>query len=123
MIRGVVNVRNEPVVSIRVRGPGHPGLDVDAIVDTGFNGWLALPASMVASLGLRRRSTGSATLADGSVRQFDVYAVEVFWDGLWHPVLMSTIGNEPLLGTRLLGGHELRVAVVPGGAVEISPLP
>ncbi len=25
--------------------------------------------------------------------------------------------------TRLLAGHELRVAVVPGGPVEISPIP
>jgi hypothetical protein len=47
----------------------------------------------------------------------------VAWDGGWRPVLVSAVGAEALLGMRLLVGHELRIAVVPGGAVEISPLP
>ena len=38
-------------------------------------------------------------------------------------VLASAVGNEALVGMRLLAGHELRIAVVPGGAVEITPLP
>jgi hypothetical protein len=33
------------------------------------------------------------------------------------------VGDEVLLGMRLLAGHELRIAVVPGGSVEITPLP
>jgi hypothetical protein len=28
-----------------------------------------------------------------------------------------------LLGMRPLAGHELRIAVIPGGVVEITPLP
>jgi len=31
--------------------------------------------------------------------------------------------HEVLVGMRLLAGHELRIAVVPGGSVEITPLP
>jgi hypothetical protein len=38
-------------------------------------------------------------------------------------VLVSAVGAEALPGMRLLAGHELRMAVVPGGAVEITPLP
>lgn len=41
-------------------------------------------------------------LADGSVRHFDVYAAEVEWDGAWRPVLVSALGDEVLLGMRLL---------------------
>jgi clan AA aspartic protease len=96
---------------------------VDAVVDSGFTASLVLSVAVVAALGLARQSGGGAVLADGSVRQFDIYAAEVEWDGGWRPVLVSAVGNEALVGMRLLAGHELRIAVVPGGVVEINPLP
>jgi clan AA aspartic protease len=123
MIQGVVNARYEAVVRFRVRGPGGTELDMDAVIDTGFTGSLTLPFAVVAVLGLVRQSGGGAVLGDGSVRPFDIYAAEVEWDGNWRPVLVSAIGDEVLVGMRLLAGHELRVAVVPGGPVEISPVP
>jgi len=62
-------------------------------------------------------------LADGSVRQFDIFAAEVAWAGTWRAVLASAVGNESLLGMRLMAGHKLVVEVVPGGLVDIIPLP
>jgi clan AA aspartic protease len=123
MIRGVVNARLEAIVSIRVRGPGGTEWDVEAVVDSGFTASLTLPATVIATLGLARQSGGGAVLADGSVRQFDIYAAEVAWGGGWRPVLVSGVGDEVLIGMRLLAGHELRIAVAPGGAVDITPLP
>jgi clan AA aspartic protease len=123
MIRGAVNARNEAVVRLRVRGPGGVESDVDAIVDSGFTSSLTLPAAMVTALGLARLSGTSAVLADGSIRQFDIYGAEVAWDGTWRTVLVSAVGNEPLLGMRLLAGHKLVIEVVPGGLVEILPVP
>ena len=123
MIQGVVNVRHEAVVRLRVRGPSGAESNVDAIIDSGFSSSLTLPATMVAALGLVRQSGGSATLADGSVRQFDICAAEVEWDGNWRAVLVYAVGNESLLGMRLLAGHKLVIEVVPGGLVEILPLP
>jgi clan AA aspartic protease len=123
MIRGVVNARHEAVVRLRVRGLGGIESDVDLIVDSGFTASLMLPAATVAALGLVRQSGGTAVLADGSVRQFDICAAEVSWGGTWRPVLVSEVGNEPLLGMRLLAGHRLVIDVVPGGLVEILPLP
>ena len=123
MIRGTVNARLEAVVRLRVRGPGGAELDLDAVIDTGFTASLTLPAAAVAALCLVRQSGSAAVLGDGSVRHFDVYAAEVEWDGAWHPVLASAVGTEVLVGMRLLAGHELRVAVVPGGPVEIGPIP
>jgi clan AA aspartic protease len=122
VIRGVVNTRREAVVRLRVRGPGGAELDVDAVVDSGFTASLTLPVAMVAALGLARQSGGGAVPADGSIRQFDIYAAEVAWGG-WRSVLVSAVGDEVLLGMRLLAGHELRIEVVPGGVVEIVPLP
>lgn len=123
MIRGVVNARREAIVPIRVRGPGGMPLDVDAVVDSAFTASLTLPAAVLAALGLPRLSGGGAVLADGTVLQFDLFAAEVDWSGGWQPVLVSAVGDEVLLGMRLLAGHELRMAVVPGGAVTITPLP
>ena len=123
MIRGVVNARREAIVPLRMRGPSGGEMALDAVVDSGFTAALALPVAVVAALGLGRQSVGGAVLADGSVRQFDIYAAEVAWGGVWRPVLVSAVSDEVLLGMRLLANHELRIAVVPGGAVEITPLP
>ena len=123
MIRGAVNARGEAIIPLRVRGPGGAERDVEAVVDSGFTASLTLPVAVVAALELARQSGGGAVLADGSVRQFDIHAAEVAWGGSWRPVLVSAVGDEVLLGMRLLARHELRITVVPGGAVEISPLP
>jgi len=118
-----VNARQEAVVRLQVRGSGGVESDIDVIVDSGFTASLTLPTAMVTALGLTRQSGGSAVLADGSVRQFDIFAAEVAWDGTWRAVLVSAVGNEALLGMRLLVGHKLVVEVVPGGMVDILPLP
>ena len=122
MIRGIVNARREAIVVVRVRGPRGTECAVETVVDSGFTASLTLPANTIELLGLRRQSAGGAVLADGSARQFDIYAAEVAWGAIWRPVLVSGVGNEALLGMQLLAGHELRIAVVPGGPVEIAPL-
>jgi clan AA aspartic protease len=123
MIQGAVNARHEAIVRLRVRGPGGVELDVDAIVDTGFTSSLTLPMAVVTTLGLARQAGGTGVLADGSVLQFDIFAAEVAWGGSWRTVLVSAVGNEALLGMRLLTGHKLVVEVVAGGLVDILPLP
>ena len=123
MIQGLVNARHESVVRLRVTGPGGVESDVDMIVDSGFTASLTLPMAMVTALALARQSGDTAVLADGSVRQFDIFAAEVAWGGNWRAVLVSAVGNESLLGMRLLAGHRFVVDVVPGGLVEILPLP
>jgi len=123
MIRGLVNALQEAVVRLRVRGPSGIELDLDALVDTGFTASLTLPTVVVAALGLVRQSGGRAALADGSRVQFDIYAADVAWGSSWRPVLVTAVGDEALIGMRLLAGHELRIEVVPGGVVEVTPLP
>ncbi|HVA50964.1 MAG TPA: hypothetical protein VNH11_31780 [Pirellulales bacterium] len=107
---------------LRVRGPSHIELTVDAVVDSGFSASLTLPAAEIATLGLEYRSRSGAVLADGSLRRFGIYAAEVEWHGFWCPVLISEVGEETRLGMRLLAGNVLRIEVAPGGAVEIIPL-
>jgi len=123
VIQGLVNARHEAIVRLKVRGPGGAEADVDTIVDSGFTSSLTLPMAEVTALNLVRQSGGTAVLADGSVRQFDIFAAEIAWDGTWRAVLVSAVGNESLLGMRLLAGHKLVIEVVPGGLVQILPLP
>src|SRR5262245_63630541 len=108
MIRGIVNARGEATARARLRGPTGVELEVDAIIDTGFTASLALPLATTAALDLIRQSGGSAVLADGSVRQFDIYAVEMEWDGTWRAVLVLAVGNGVLVGVRLLTGYRVR---------------
>jgi clan AA aspartic protease len=123
VIRGTVTSNHEPVVRLRVRGPGGAVVDVDSVVDTGFTGALVLPATVVAALGLPWRSGGTAALADGSTHQTDYYEAELEWGTGWLTVLAMSVGPEALLGMRTLVGHRLVVEGSPGGAVEIVPWP
>ncbi len=122
MTRGIVNDRREAVVELRLRGPEGAERVVEEVVDTGFTASLTLPPNDITALGLTRQSGGGAVLADGSIRQFDVYAAEMAWADSSRSVLMSGVGDEVLLGKRLLEGIELRIEVTPGGSVQISSL-
>lgn len=123
MMRGLVNANHEAIVRLRLRGPGGIEFDTDALIDTGFDDQLVRPKSMIASLGLRLRSTSAATLADGSIKQFKYFDAEVEWLGAWRSILVASIGDHGLMGMQMLAKHELRIEVAPGGAVEVKPLP
>jgi clan AA aspartic protease len=118
-----VSARREPRIRLQVRRPDGTELTVTAVIDTGFTGLLMLPPRVITALGLTAESTTRFGLADGSERRLDVYPVEVLWGETWVEVPVSAVGKEAFVGMKLLLGHELRVAVVPGGAVEITPLP
>jgi clan AA aspartic protease len=81
VIVGVVNSAREAIIPLRVRGPTGQERDVDAIIDTGFDGFLTLPPAAIAALGLAWLSRGLATLADGNPTFYDVYEATVIWDG------------------------------------------
>jgi clan AA aspartic protease len=121
MIQGRVNAQREAIVRLIVHGPGEAYAEVDAIVDSEFAGSLTLPADVIESLGLVRQS-GGAVLADVSVRHMELFAANVEWEGEQRPILVSAVGEEPLLGMRLLEGYELKIAVEQDGVVEITPL-
>jgi len=123
MIRGLVDDRLTAGIDLRTRGPGGVELALHAVIDTGFDDSLILPAASVAILGLTKSSVGQAFLADGSVKLFDVFDAEVEWYGSWRPIKVSAVDEETLVGMAMLERHELRIEVVPGGAVAITRLP
>jgi predicted aspartyl protease len=59
MISGEVNAYREAVVRLPVRSPRGREQAIEAIVDTGFNGYLTLPPDVIAELGLPFREARS----------------------------------------------------------------
>ena len=105
MITGTVNADYEAVIRLFVHGPSGTVHEVNAMIDTGFNGFLSLPLALVTTLGLMRRSRGRALLANGREGLFDIYCVTVLWDGQQRYVEADAVDTTPLVGMSLLDGY------------------
>jgi clan AA aspartic protease len=123
MITGVVTASRQAIIRLTVRGPERQEQEIDAVIDTGFDGTLTLPPALIATLGLVWRRRGRALLADGSESLFDIYETIVIWDGEPRRIAVDEADIDPLVGMFLLYGYELIVQVMEGGAVIIQPLP
>ena len=121
MITGVVK-SDEARIRLKVKGLRGQEQEVEAVIDTGYTASLTLPPAVVAALGLRWRSTNRFTLADGGECILDVYVAKVVWDGKVRQILVDEADTEPLVGMRLLRGHELKMQVRYRGKVTIKRL-
>ena len=122
MISGIVQAR-EPLIRLAIRGFRGRERELEAVVDTGYTGWLTLPPTVIAALNLRWRTFGRGTLADGSMSFFDVYQARVMWDGRVRPVFVDEFDATPLVGMALLRGYEYKMQVRARGKVTIKRLP
>ena len=118
MITGIVR-DFEPIIPLSVCGYDGKVYAQDAIVDTGFDGWLSLPPDLIAQLNLRWKRRGRAILGDGSECVFDVYEAIVVWDGTLLTIPVDEADSEPLVGMSLMEGYQLTVQVFEGGHVEL----
>jgi len=122
LIQGTVSSKLEAVIRFSVRGPERV-LETEAVVDTGFDGALTLPAELIARLGLRFKAESRAVLADGTEIAFDIYEGLILWGGRLLQLPVAAMGKNPLIGTELLHGSELVIQVIEGGKVAIYELP
>ena len=120
MIQGVVNAALEALVTLTVQGPTGQNREIEAVVDTGFSGFLTLPTDLVRELGLLYQYRGRAILADGSEAFFHVYDVNVLWDNRLMRIETDAADTTPLVGMRLLDRHDLSIQVRDGGRVVIQ---
>ena len=120
MIEGVVNSAYEPVIALALQGPLGQNREVEAVVDTGFNGFLTLPTALVSELGLPFVSIGRATFADGTEIAYEVYGVAVLWDDQPRDIEADGADSTPLVGMMLLEEHDLSIRVRDGGRVVIQ---
>lgn len=123
MVTGTVNPDWEARLHLIVRGPGEQEQEIEAVVDTGFNGFLTLPPALVAALDLPHIGRGRAILANGAEALFDVYEVTILWEGQPRVVEVDAADADALVGMALLYGHELRLPVLDGSTFTIQVLP
>ena len=123
MITGIVNSYLEATIELPLYDTLGQAQVISTVIDTGFDGELTLPASLISTLGLPFRRSARALLADGSESLFDIHEANVDWDGQPRQILVDTAETDPLLDMAILEDHELRVRVRPGGRVRITALP
>lgn len=123
MITGFVTADREAIIRLTVRGPAGQHQQVEAVIDTGFDGWLSLPTTLIVTLGLPWRRRGRAFLADGSESLFDIFEGTVMWDKRRRRIPVDKADTAPLVGMALLNGYELNIRVRARGKVTITPLP
>ena len=122
MIVGVVTAAREAVLPVQVQGPAGHRVTVDAVLDTGFTGFLTLPTAVVAALGLPFAGTSRATLSDGSAVGLDVFEATVLWDGRPRAITVLAAEGGVLVGMALLMGFRLTLDGVVGGRVALESL-
>ena len=122
MIQGVVNAALEAVVTLTVQGQAGQSQDIEAVIDTGFSGFLTLPTALVRELELFYQYRGRAVLADGSEAFFHVYEVNVLWDGRLMRIEADAADATPLVGMRLMDRHNLNIDIEDGGRVSVRAI-
>ena len=121
MIVGSVRGR-EPLIWLTVRGFRGRKQEIEAVVDSGYTGWLTLPPTTIAALNLRWRTFGRGILAEGSVSAFDVYQANVVWDDRVRSVFVDEFAATPLVGMAMMRGYEYKMQVRARGKVTIKRL-
>ena len=120
MIEGIVNDAYEAVVALSLQGPAGQVQDIEAVIDTGYSGFLTLPTALVTELGLPFAYIGRALLANDDEVTFDVHDVTILWDDQARRIKADATGSTPLVGMLLLDRHSLNIEVERGGRVTIQ---
>ena len=126
MISGVVRPARadgtgfEAIVSVDIAGSDWGFRSLEVVVDTGYTGWVSLPAPIIRELGLQYTMTRSTILADGQAVATATYAARMLWHGQPLDVWVQEMNNKPTIGTDLLYQCHLAIDLWDGGAVAIE---
>jgi clan AA aspartic protease len=122
MMQGIVDQNCEATIRLVLGNVDSQRQMIDAVIDTGFTGFLTLPSSVLADLNLRAYRREEGILGDGSTCIFDVYRGLVIWDGELRRIDINESDTEPLVGMGLLYGYRMQLDVIEGGTVTIQAL-
>ena len=121
-MQGIVDQNCEATIRLVVGNVDSQRQMIDAVIDTGFTGFLTLPSSVLADLNLRAYRREEGILGDGSTCVFDVYRGLVIWDGELRRIDINESDTEPLVGMSLLYGYRMQLDAIEGGTVTIQAL-
>lgn len=121
MITGKV-VSLQMRVGVVFRLPTQQSVEIEFVVDTGFEGALTLPVEAIAALGLPFFEETSAKLADNTNVRVNLHAATILWEERELLVAVLAMGQRPLLGTALLDGFNLNTDFADNGSVVLRRL-
>lgn len=98
------------------------GVEIECVVDTGFEGFLTLPPAIILDLGLPYIAPINANLADNSRVEANVHQGIVLWNGAERVIPVLAMGRRPLIGTALLEDYHLSVDFCEGGTVLVDEI-
>ena len=122
MLSGRVSLDLQAWVSVEILDADDQPRSVEVVLDTGFEGELALSARTIRLLGLAEAGYQWVELANGARDRWPRYAGTVLWEGRRLVVDVIESGSDPLLGMALLEGCRVTVEVRDGGAVVVDVL-
>jgi len=122
VIDGRVTQDLEAVVPVTVRGRDRASATLSFTIDTGFDGYLCLPAEQVRGLDLAPVGAQVVVLGDGREAELDLYAAFVEWQGRLVPVSVLELEGGALLGMSLLHGSRVTMDIVAEGPLRIEQL-
>jgi clan AA aspartic protease len=103
---GKVNKQREPCIFIDFEN----GKSVEFLIDTGFNGSLCVPRSLMTKLGLEKISEEEIFGIGLHTEVVDIAIAEIIWFGRKTEIeILINDGDDRLLGSELLDGKILRI--------------
>jgi predicted aspartyl protease len=111
-ILGTFDRSGSAIVNIRVAGI-NPARAYTAVIDTGFNAFIAMPIGAMIDLGLKSEGAAKVTLGDGSTIDNFVArgAVTLGSHTKTCDILLDDNSNEILIGLSLLRGFKLGLVI------------
>lgn len=119
---GRVDLNCEAIVRLAVGNSEGKRQMVEALIDTGFTGFMTLPLPILKKLGLQAYRREEGILGDGSSCTFDVYRGLVIWDSELRSVDINASEAGVLIGMSLLYGYRMQMDAIEGGTVTITSL-
>jgi len=113
LIYGAINEFGVPYITVEVGGR-----QWNAIIDTGFNGYLELPFDLSSHVHPQFYNRALSILAANQTIEEDNYLVDFPFDGqIVAAVATFSEGNGILIGTKMLSDYKLTVDFVKGEVV------
>ncbi|MDZ7290190.1 MAG: hypothetical protein ONB44_23925 [candidate division KSB1 bacterium] len=117
---GYVDRLRQPRIKLTVKG-NRKSININPVIDTGFNGYLSLPVAIAIPLGLELKGEVPVELADGSMKKELTFRGSVVWQGLEYDIdIFLTESVDALLGSGLLQGQRLTIGYA-NRSVTIEP--
>jgi len=118
MILGVVR---DHLIRVILTLPGMSGpVPCEFILDTGFDGDLALPSALLQRLIIQPLFLSLRALGDGSLVECPVYQIVLRWGEAQRTAEVLALEHNPLLGTMLLEGCHLDIDMSENGEAAIE---